>query len=73
MRGLTALNRGLGVLCSWNNHYKCHFKNDCRGNYFHYGDEYISNKLIVTPFIDLCYYNPFNSCSSAQMIIVKEE
>ena len=53
--------------------YKCHFKNDCRGNCFHYGDEYISNKLIVTPCIDLCYYKPFNSCSSAQMLIVKEE
>lgn len=50
-----------------------HFNNSNRQNHFEYGDEYDSNALIVFPSNELACYQPYMSCSSAQMIIKKEE
>lgn len=61
----------------WKYGFRCirrHFDNDCRSSHYDYGDEYESNGLFVSPRDDLEFkkFEPFKSCSSAQMIIYKE-
>lgn len=57
--------------------FKCvrrHFNNSNKPNHFDYGDEYSSNELIFTNelIFKYNYYEPYSSCSSAQIIIYKE-
>lgn len=52
---------------------ECSFKNDYKESYYHYGYEYISNALTTkVPSNIQEYYNPWMSCSSAQIIIRKD-
>ena len=57
--------------------FKCvrrHFNNSNKPNHCDYGDEYSSNELIFTNelIFKYNYYEPYSSCSSAQIIIYKE-
>lgn len=61
----------------WEYGFRCirrHFDNDCRSGHYDYGDEYGSNGLLFSPIEvrEFEKYEPFTSCSSAQMIIYKE-
>ena len=47
-----------------------HFMNNSRHNTFEYGQKIENNNLIFNPSL-VVYYNPFRSCSSAQMILKK--
>ncbi len=60
-------------MCTLATPHRLHFDNSNRQNHFHYGNEYETNVLFVEPGNELAYYRPFMSCSSAQMIIKKEE
>lgn len=53
---------------------KMHFNNDNKDRHYEYGDEYNSNALIFDNIPDEIRnaYNPFESCSSAQILIKKE-
>ena len=46
-----------------------HFNNSKKKNHYNYGREYPENSLVVSPSEDLLDYEPYLSCSSAQMII----
>lgn len=50
-----------------------HFKNNKSERHFDYGTEYESNALRFLPSNELDRYQPYLSCSSAQMIIKNEE
>lgn len=50
---------------------KKHFKNSNKNGHFEYGDEYRRNDLVVDIPEYLNKYNPFTSCSSAQLILKK--
>lgn len=54
-------------------YYELHFSHDSK-SYYHYGDEYEANYITSTVPIDIQQkYNPWMFCSSAQLIIKKEE
>ncbi|MBN7576228.1 hypothetical protein C1H57_17355 [Clostridium sp. 2-1] len=65
------------MLTKLNSHYEyacCHFNNNYRDNHFDYGEEYNSNELTtIIPTNILEDYNPWQFCSSAQMIVRKKE
>ena len=48
-----------------------HFNNSNRRSHFNYGEEYKNNTLVRSIPTDLFGYEPYNSCSSAQLIIKK--
>jgi hypothetical protein len=51
-------------------HDRGHFHNDNKQNTYGYGREFPENTLIF-PMASMQEYNPFGSCSSAQMIYKK--
>lgn len=52
--------------------YELHFSNNDKQQHFDYGVEYRDNSLIIVPDDSIRQkFNPFLSCSSAQMLIVK--
>lgn len=50
---------------------KCHFNNSNRPTHFNYGTEYPNNDLIISIPDNLSRYNPFTSCASAQLLMMK--
>lgn len=52
---------------------KKHFDNSNKERHFEYGEEYATNKLIFDDIPEEIYRicNPFDSCSSAQVLIKK--
>jgi hypothetical protein len=50
---------------------KYHFKNNNKRNHFEYGDEYDCNDLVMDFPSKLQFYEPYDSCASAQLIIKK--
>jgi len=50
---------------------RMHFNNSNKTGHYNYGDEYPSNELVITPPQTLELFEPYTSCTSAQMIIKK--
>ena len=54
-------------------YWRKHFNNSNRDGHFEYGIQYDSNSLVFgeIPEVIMSKYNPYTSCASAQMLIVK--
>lgn len=52
--------------------HRFHFNNSNKDNHYEYGNEYVSNALVLSPENNLSYYQPYKSCASAQLIIERK-
>ena len=51
---------------------KRHFSSSL-GNYWHYGNEYRNNNIVVSPTEEISgRFNPWQECRSAQLVMFKE-